>query len=118
MHVASHICACLADAETLPLKYEEPLLAMSVQNGAKEYEAHIGLQFLQVVEGVEIPPPSTVDCSCVFIVRRGDGRFYCGQTDRLRGCLNRHYKTGKVRGVGRLQAADLVVPRAGPKQRC
>lgn len=31
------------------------------------------------------PPPSTVGCSCVYVVRRKDGWFYCGQTDDLRG---------------------------------
>ena len=58
-----------------------------------------------------MPPPSTVGCSCVYIVRRGDGRFYCGQTDELKGRLNRHRsKAGKVRGGGRMEAAYLVVP--------
>jgi len=58
-----------------------------------------------------VPPPSTVGCSCVYIVRRGDGRFYCGQTDELKGRLNRHRsKAGKVRGGGRMEAAYLVVP--------
>ena len=63
-----------------------------------------------------MPPPSTVGCSCVYIVRRGDGRFYCGQTDELRGRLNRHRKTGKVRGGGRLEAVYLVVPSEGQGQ--
>ncbi|KAL0046056.1 hypothetical protein WJX82_001167 [Trebouxia sp. C0006] len=66
---------------------------------------------IQVVRGGQVPPPSTVGCSCVYIVRRGDGRFYCGQTDELKGRLNRHRsKAGKVRGGGRMEAAYLVVP--------
>ncbi len=66
---------------------------------------------VQVVRGGQVPPPSTVGCSCVYIVRRGDGRFYCGQTDELKGRLNRHRsKAGKVRGGGRMEAAYLVVP--------
>ena len=71
---------------------------------------------LQVVRGGEVPPPSTVGCSCVYILRRGDGRFYCGQTDELKGRLNRHRKTGKVRGGGRLEAVYLVVPCKGQGQ--
>jgi len=64
-----------------------------------------------VVRGGQVPPPSTVGCSCVYIVRRGDGRFYCGQTDELKGRLNRHRsKAGKVRGGGRMEAAYLIVP--------
>lgn len=63
-----------------------------------------------------MPPPSTVGCSCVYILRRGDGRFYCGQTDELKGRLNRHRKTGKVRGGGRLEAVYLVVPGEGQGQ--
>lgn len=68
------------------------------------------------MRGGEVPPPSTVGCSCVYIVRRGDGRFYCGQTDELKGRLNRHRKTGKVRGGGRLEAAYLVVPSVAQGQ--
>ncbi|KAL3131455.1 hypothetical protein ABBQ38_007763 [Trebouxia sp. C0009 RCD-2024] len=71
---------------------------------------------IQVVRGGEVPPPSTVGCSCVYILRRGDGRFYCGQTDELKGRLNRHRKTGKVRGGGRLEAVYLVVPGEGQGQ--
>ena len=72
---------------------------------------------MQVVRGGEVPPPSTVGCSCVYIVRRGDGRFYCGQTDELRGRLARHRsKAGKVRGGGRMEAAYLVVPSTGQGQ--
>ena len=72
---------------------------------------------LQVVREGEVPPPSTVGCSCVYIVRRGDGRFYCGQTDELKGRLSRHRsKAGRVRGGGRLEAVYLVVPSEGQGQ--
>ena len=72
---------------------------------------------LQVVRGSEVPPPSTVGCSCVYIFRRGDGRFYCGQTDDLKGRLSRHRsKAGKARGGGRLEAVYLVMPPEGQGQ--
>ena len=80
------------------------------QNGENRI-IEISMLLVQVVRGGQVPPPSTVGCSCVYIVRRGDGRFYCGQTDELKGRLNRHRsKAGKVRGGGRMEAAYLVVP--------
>ena len=63
-----------------------------------------------------MPSPSIVGCSCVYIVKGGDRRFHCGQTDELKGHLNRHRKTGKVRGGGRSEAAYLVVLSEGQGQ--
>ena len=40
-----------------------------------------------IVRGGQVPPPSTVGCSCVYIVRRSDGWFYCGETDNIAGML-------------------------------
>ena len=31
------------------------------------------------------PPPSTVNRSCVYVVRTPGGRFYCGQSDDIKG---------------------------------
>ncbi len=70
----------------------------------------------QVVRSGEVPPPSTVGCSCVYILRRSDGRFYCGQTDELRGRLNRHRKVLPVKGGASMEAAYLIVPSEGQGQ--
>ncbi len=29
------------------------------------------------------PPPSSTSRSCVYVVKRPDGMFYCGQSDNL-----------------------------------
>jgi len=63
-----------------------------------------------VVRAGEVPPPSTVGHSCVYVLRRVDGRFYCGQTDELRGRLDKHRKTLPVKGGSKLEAAYLVLP--------
>lgn len=65
---------------------------------------------MQIVRGRQVPPPSTVGCSCVYVLRRSDGRFYCGQTDELKGRLSRHRKAGRVKGGPSLEAAYLVLP--------
>ena len=57
-----------------------------------------------------MPPPSTVGRSCLYILRRSDGRFYCGQTDELKGRLTRHRRAGRVKGGVTLEAAYLVLP--------
>ena len=36
------------------------------------------------------PPPSTVNCSCVYIVRRNDGFFYVGESDDIKGLCHLH----------------------------
>ena len=35
-----------------------------------------------------MPPPSTVGCSCVYVVRREDGFFYCGESDDIKGAFS------------------------------
>lgn len=57
-----------------------------------------------------MPPPSTVGRSCLYVLRRSDGRFYCGQTDELKGRLTRHRRAGRVKGGVSLEAAYLVLP--------
>ena len=69
-----------------------------------------------MVRGGEVPPPSTVGHSCVYILRRLDGRFYCGQTDELKGRLSKHRKTLPVKGGAKLEAAYLVVPSSSQGQ--
>jgi len=44
-----------------------------------------------VVRAGQVPPPATVGHSCVYVVRRLDGAFYCGETDDLKrapSCLH------------------------------
>ncbi len=41
----------------------------------------------QVVRAGQVPPPATVGHSCVYVVRRPDGAFYCGETDDLKSAL-------------------------------
>ncbi|KAG7632409.1 DNA mismatch repair protein MutS-like N-terminal [Arabidopsis suecica] len=38
----------------------------------------------------ELPPPSTVGSSCVYVMRRPDKRLYIGQTDDLEGRIRAH----------------------------
>ncbi len=61
---------------------EERLMA----GGSQRREAHNRLHY-QIVRAGQVPPPSTVGCSCIYVLRRGDGRFYCGQTDNMKGGL-------------------------------
>ena len=42
---------------------------------------------VQVLKAGKVPPPSTTGCSCVYVVRRSDGYFYCGESDDIRGIL-------------------------------
>ena len=62
---------------------------------------------LQIIRAGEVPPPSTVGASCVYILRRVDGRFYCGETDSLKSRLATHRKK---RGWSRTEAAYMVLP--------
>ncbi len=44
-----------------------------------------------MVRAGQVPPPATVGHSCVYVVRRLDGAFYCGETDDLKrapSCLH------------------------------
>ncbi|KAK9832926.1 hypothetical protein WJX74_001881 [Apatococcus lobatus] len=63
-----------------------------------------------VIAARQNPPPSTVGCSCVYVVRRQDGWFYCGQTDDLRGRLQTHRRSGVVKGGPRMEAAYVTIP--------
>ena len=38
---------------------------------------------MQVLAPGTMPPPFTSACSCVYVLKRGDGMFYCGQSDDL-----------------------------------
>ena len=62
---------------------------------------------LQIIRAGEVPPPSTVGSSCVYILRRVDGRFYCGETDSLKDRLNTHRRK---KGWSRTEAAYMVLP--------
>lgn len=72
--------------------------------------SHQLAECMQVVRGGQMPPPSTVGRSCLYVLRRSDGRFYCGQTDELKGRLTRHRRAGVVKGGVSLEAAYLVLP--------
>ena len=58
----------------------------SVADSSQGNGAHIRLHY-QIVRAGQVPPPSTVGCSCIYVLRRSDGRFYCGQTDNMKGGL-------------------------------
>ena len=68
-------------ASTELLSEEHSVCGESQGNGA-----HIRLHY-QIVRAGQVPPPSTVGCSCIYVLRRNDGRFYCGQTDNMKGGL-------------------------------
>ena len=38
---------------------------------------------MQVLASGTMPPPSSSACSCVYVLKRRDGMFYCGQSDDL-----------------------------------
>jgi hypothetical protein len=50
-----------------------------------------------------VPPPSTVNMSCVYIVRRSDGYFYCGESDDIRGTA----QAPKCRSIGTLRQEQI-----------
>ncbi|KAK9829858.1 hypothetical protein WJX72_008283 [[Myrmecia] bisecta] len=67
-------------------------------------------QYQLVLPG-RVPPPSTVNSSCVYVVRRADGYFYCGETDDIKRRLATHRgKRGLVKGGRELEAAYVVMP--------
>ena len=74
--------ACAGTASTALLSEEHSIAGGSQGNGA-----HIRLHY-QIVRAGQVPPPSTVGCSCIYVLRRSDGRFYCGQTDNMKGGLS------------------------------
>ena len=43
----------------------------------------IALPPAQVMLAGTQPPPSSTSRSCVYVVKRSDGMFYCGQSDNL-----------------------------------
>lgn len=51
------------------------------------------------------PPPAVVGRSCVYVVRRSDGYFYCGESDDLPARLAAH-AARLLRGAGGFDAAD------------
>ena len=55
------------------------------------------------------PPPAVVGRSCVYVVRRADGYFYCGESDDLVARLAAHRSRPPVAGGGALEAAFVVV---------
>ncbi|KAK9867742.1 hypothetical protein WJX84_006840, partial [Apatococcus fuscideae] len=63
-----------------------------------------------VVAARQNPPPSTVGRSCVYVVRRQDGWFYCGQTDDLKGRLQTHRRSGAVKGGPTMEAVYIIIP--------
>ena len=73
--------ASAGTASTGLLSAEHLAAGASQDNGA-----HARLPY-QIVRAGQVPPPSTVGCSCIYVLRRSDGRFYCGQTDNMKGEL-------------------------------
>ena len=59
------------------------------------------------------PPPAVVGRSCVYVVRRADGYFYCGESDDLVARLASHRSRPPVAGGNALEACFVIV---GSKQ--
>ena len=55
------------------------------------------------------PPPAVVARSCVYVVRRADGYFYCGESDDLMARLTAHRSRPPVAGGASLEACFLIV---------
>ena len=55
------------------------------------------------------PPPAVVGCSCVYVVRRSDGFFYCGESDDLVARLASHRSRPPVAGGNALEACFVIV---------
>jgi hypothetical protein len=56
------------------------------------------------------PPAVASSASCVYVVRREDGYFYCGETDALLARLDAHRARPPVRGGAGLAAAYVALP--------
>ena len=55
------------------------------------------------------PPPAVVGRSCVYVVRRFDGYFYCGESDDLVARLASHRSRPPVAGGNALEACFVIV---------
>ncbi|CAL8466240.1 g5776 [Coccomyxa elongata] len=65
---------------------------------------------VQVLGAGKVPPPSTAGCSCVYVVRRSDGYFYCGESDDIKARLQRHRRAGPVKGGRTMEAVYMSIP--------
>ena len=59
-----------------PVRLEAVCWKMVPEEGVR------GLNVQVVLAGTK-PPPSIASRSCVYVVKRSDGMFYCGQSDNL-----------------------------------
>ncbi|BDA51431.1 probable DNA mismatch repair protein MutS at C-terminar half [Coccomyxa sp. Obi] len=65
---------------------------------------------VQVLGAGKVPPPSTAGCSCVYVVRRADGYFYCGESDDIKARLQRHRRAAPVKGGRTMEAVYMSIP--------
>ena len=66
-----------------------------------------------IVHVDDVPPPAARAWSCVYVLRRGDGWAYCGETDDLGGRLGAHRATAAREGSNEVECAFIAVPREG-----
>ena len=60
-----------------------------------------------IVHVDDVPPPAARAWSCVYVLRRGDGWAYCGETDDLGGRLGAHRATAAREGRMKWSALSL-----------
>ncbi|KAJ0234681.1 DNA mismatch repair protein MSH1 [Hirschfeldia incana] len=68
---------------------EKDLTKAILQICGKKMVEPVGLECLSI-GARELPPPSTVGSSCVYVMKRPDKRLYIGQTDDLEGRIRAH----------------------------
>lgn len=63
---------------------------------------------MQVLGPGKVPPPSTVGCSCVYVLRRTDGFFYCGESDDIKGSRLSQKAPSAYQSTSHGEAADFI----------
>ena len=58
-----------------------------------------------------LPPPAARAWSCVYVLRRGDGWAYCGESDDLSGRLASHRANAAREGSSDVECTFITVPR-------
>ena len=66
-----------------------------------------------IVHAQDVPPPAARAWSCVYVLRRGDGWAYCGESDDLSGRLAAHRANAAREGSSDVECTFITVPREG-----
>jgi predicted GIY-YIG superfamily endonuclease len=66
-----------------------------------------------IVHAQDVPPPAARAWSCVYVLRRGDGWAYCGESDDLSGRLASHRANAAREGSSDVECTFITVPREG-----